>query len=328
LRPRMANSNSILQQTIARNIARRTPTDERQVTLLARSIYILPTRHGLLWALILFGMLLCSINYSVSLGYVLTFTLASAALVAMIFTYRNLWQLRLMAWPAESVFAGDAVYFNLQIQASHYLPRIFYIACDDGKNTHEQHSVMLQNTTDYSVRLKKSAKHRGWLTLGQLRLRSYYPLGLFSTWAWVNFKTRVLVYPMPKDFGLHPTSASDASATHDHVIAGQDDFAGLRRYRPGDNFSHIAWRTLAKDQELSTKAFESPAAQEIWLDWTQLTTLNTEDKLSQLCTWINHYHALGVQYGLRIPQQTIAPACNSAHRSRCLEVLALYPYAS
>ncbi|MBA3582175.1 MAG: DUF58 domain-containing protein [Gammaproteobacteria bacterium] len=322
-------ADNALQQAMARNLARRTPSDEHHVQLLSRSIYILPTRHGLLWALVLFGMLLCSINYSISLGYVLTFTLASAALVAMVFTYRNLWQLHISALPAAPVFAGDTVAFRMQIQAHHYFPRFFYIGADTDKlDTNEQLAIVLQNAERYLCTLSFTTKKRGWFALGKLRLRSYYPLGLFNTWGWVNFKTRILVYPKPRDFALKPRTASDTAGDDEQVIIGQDDFAGLRRYRPGDHFSQIAWRTLAKDQELSTKAFQSPAAQEIWLDWTALEKLNHEDKLSQLCYWINYYQGAGIQYGLRLPEQLILPACNDAHHRRCLEILALYPHVT
>ncbi|HWU82526.1 MAG TPA: hypothetical protein VN063_03450, partial [Methylophilaceae bacterium] len=40
--------------------------------LTRRHIYILPTRYGLLYGVILIGMLIGSINYTLSLGFFLT----------------------------------------------------------------------------------------------------------------------------------------------------------------------------------------------------------------------------------------------------------------
>ncbi len=55
-----------------------------------KRIFILPSRAGMLFAGAMLTMLLAAINYSLSLGYVLTFVLASVGLVSMLHTYRNL----------------------------------------------------------------------------------------------------------------------------------------------------------------------------------------------------------------------------------------------
>ena len=52
----------------------------QQITLDRRRIYALPTRYGILFAVMLFVMLLGSINYNNSLGFLLTFLLASMGL--------------------------------------------------------------------------------------------------------------------------------------------------------------------------------------------------------------------------------------------------------
>ncbi len=46
----------------------------------SRQIYIVPTRWGLLYAVMVFLLLLGSINYSLSLGFYLTFLLTSSGL--------------------------------------------------------------------------------------------------------------------------------------------------------------------------------------------------------------------------------------------------------
>src|SRR5665647_785602 len=54
-----------------------------QVTLTQRTVYILPTRPGLMLAVTLLVLLVASINYQLNLGYLLTFLLAGSALVGM-----------------------------------------------------------------------------------------------------------------------------------------------------------------------------------------------------------------------------------------------------
>jgi len=58
--------------------------------LTQRRLYILPTKQGLAFALLLFIMLLGSINYSNSLGYFLTFLLASLSVVTIFHTMKML----------------------------------------------------------------------------------------------------------------------------------------------------------------------------------------------------------------------------------------------
>src|SRR3546814_18705107 len=51
---------------------------------------LLPTRFGLVYMLMLIGMLVGSINYTLSLGFVVTFLLAGMGTMAMLHTWRNL----------------------------------------------------------------------------------------------------------------------------------------------------------------------------------------------------------------------------------------------
>ena len=57
------------------------------ITLDQRRIFILPTRRGLGFALVLVLMLLGDINYNLSLGYVLTFLLATLAVLSMLHAF-------------------------------------------------------------------------------------------------------------------------------------------------------------------------------------------------------------------------------------------------
>ena len=79
-----------LRQSVSDWIFRATVPEAPPVTLVQRRIFILPTRHGYGFAFVVLLLLLASINYSLSLGFVLTFLLGSMAGVAMLHTCRNL----------------------------------------------------------------------------------------------------------------------------------------------------------------------------------------------------------------------------------------------
>ncbi|WP_204320436.1 hypothetical protein, partial [Klebsiella pneumoniae] len=67
--------------------AKRTPREGR-IRLDRNHVYILPTAAGGGFALLLVVMLLTSLNYNVSLGFLLTFVLAGVAASAMWQTHR------------------------------------------------------------------------------------------------------------------------------------------------------------------------------------------------------------------------------------------------
>ena len=75
-----------------------------------RQLYILPTRYGALYACMLLAMLAGAINYTLSLGFALTFLLAGLGLVAMLHAWRNLAGITLEIAKAEPVFAGHRIY--------------------------------------------------------------------------------------------------------------------------------------------------------------------------------------------------------------------------
>src|SRR5690606_23369553 len=67
---------------------RRQGLDRNPIVLNRRRVYILPTRQGAAFGALLFAMLLGSMNYSSSPGFLLTFSLAALAFVAMNHTHR------------------------------------------------------------------------------------------------------------------------------------------------------------------------------------------------------------------------------------------------
>src|SRR5687768_16418037 len=102
-----------VRQSIADWIFRATIPELPPVTLVQRRIFILPTKQGYLFAYVLLLLLVGSINYNLSLGYLLTFLLMSMAGLAMLHTWRNLARLKLRPGRCDPVFAGDVAHFTI-----------------------------------------------------------------------------------------------------------------------------------------------------------------------------------------------------------------------
>ena len=292
------------------------------IILVQRRVFILPTRQGVAYAMTLLVMLIGSINYGLSLGFVLTFLLVGLGITAMLHTFRNLAHLHVTAGRVAPVFAGEHARFTMRLQNPGATDRY------EVGLTRDASAVEFRNIPaghDVLASVEVPAPRRGLMRPGRLTLFTRYPLGLFHAWSYLDLATQCVVYPRPAPPGVSlppEESAAGSGALHG---AGQEDFSGLRQYHAGASPRHIAWKAAARGAELLTKHFSGRADAELWLDWRYLpATMNVEQKLSQLARWVLDAHARGTTFGLRLPGATISMASGDAQRERCLEALALF----
>ncbi len=290
------------------------------VTLTQRRIFILPTRQGLALAFLLVLMLLGDINYNLSLGYVLTFLLATMAVMSMLHAFRNLAHLEIRAGHADAVFSGGTAQFVLHFHNHGKLPRCQLCLRDDHGNTA---SFDIPARQDSEIAFPVPAVKRGWLTLGKLTLYTEFPLGLFHAWSYLHFDTRCLVYPKPMA-GVPLPSGTAPDGAGKRSITGDDDFSGLRNYVAGDALPHIAWKAFARGQGLQVKQFSTPAGEELWLDIAAAPDRNDEDKLARMTRWVLDAEAQGLRYGLRLPDSELPAGNGTAQRDECLRRIALF----
>ena len=309
-----------LRQSISDWIFRASVPEIPPVTLVQRRIFILPTRQGYLFAVVLVILLLASINYTLSLGFVLTFLLASMAGTAMLHTWRNLAHLRLRPGRCDPVFAGETALFPVTVETP--ARARFSIAV---RRRDEDAIYADIGAGEFAVvTLPVVVAQRGVIRCGRLEVFTRYPLGLFHAWSYVDFDLAVIVYPRPDLLAGTPPALSRSDSEEGIPVAGDEEFNMLRPYRPGDTPRQIAWKALAREQGLLTKEFSATASSELWLDWDEARAAGVEARLSILCHWVLQAERFGQGYGLRLPGKAIAPSRGEAHRTRCLEALALF----
>ena len=300
-----------------------TPPERGTVVLVHRRVYIVPTRIGWLFGATVGILLVGSINYALSLGFVLTFMLAGMALAGMVHTARNLARVAITPGRSEPVFAGEPAQFRLHLEARTPFERPAVLARHVGSGA--QLVVDIPAGADTDVVLAVPAEKRGWLPMGRVMLETRYPLGLFRAWSYVEPDARCLVYPKPEGSPLPPPSADASGGSLQTSTPGSDDFSGLRNYQPADSPRHVAWKAAARSRELLTKQFSGEASARLWLDWQRLPArLGPEERLSRLAGWVLAAERLHAVYGLRLPGEEIEPGRGDAHRAACLKALALY----
>lgn len=286
-----------------------------------RHIYILPTRYGVIFLLMLLGMLVGSINYTLSLGFVMTFLLAGVGAMAMLHTWRNLAYLQIEGRRMEPVFAGEDAIFEIVVTETRQRPRYAVAAhLEDGEDIYAD----IAASGETILRLPKRTKKRGWLAARRITFHTEFPLSLFHVWSYVELDSRCLVYPHPL---LHsapvPASADQGAAGALDASSGDDDFAGHRTYQLGDSPRRIDWKASSREQGLFTKQFQGEAKSSLWFDWSLTPGADAEQRIQQLTRWVVDAHASRQSYGLRLPVEEIAPSTGEPHYRACLQALAL-----
>ena len=310
-----------LRQSVSDWIFRASVPETPPVTLVQRRIFILPTRQGYFFAIVVLLLLIFSINYALSLGFMLTFLLGSMAGVAMLHTWRNLAHLKLRPGRCEPVFAGETAHFSVTVETP--AQTRFAIGVSRKGDEPVYANVGAGEVTVMSMPVV--APRRGVLRCGRLEVFTRYPVSLFHAWSYVDFDLAVLVYPRPDPSGGTPPAQSRSASEEGIPIGGDEEFNMLRGYRPGDAPKLIAWKALAREQGLLTKEFSAMASSELWLDWEEAHAGASEARLSIMCHWVLQAERFGQSYGLRLPGTSIRPSRGEQHRARCLEALALFP---
>ncbi len=300
----------------------RTARQRRDMAVLdRRHVYILPTRSGMLFGLVLAGMLLGAINYSLSLGFVLAFWLGGLGVVAMLHTWRNLAHLAVSPGKTTPVFAGEPARFILMVRDANHRPR-YAIGLQHDKENPALGDIAADGHCSLSLTLPTT--RRGWFKPGRISVFTQFPLGLFHAWGYVELDSACLVYPHPAPPGLPlPSFSVDAQPHGSHATGGDEDFSGLRNYRIGDSLRRVDWKASSREQGMYTKEFEGQGQQVLWLKWEMVTGQDLETRISRLTRWLLDAHEAGLAWGLHLPARQIGPASGDAHLHDCLQALAL-----
>lgn len=297
------------------------PDGEGWMQLAPRSIYILPNRHGILFGMALFVMLIGSLNYGSNLGLLFTFLFAGIGLTTILHTWRNLAGVKCRVETATPVFAGSDAIFTVQLGENGDRERSSIQVTKNDADSGET-NIPVRNRVSRSLHVP--TRNRGEMALGRLKVSTRFPLGLLVAWAYADTTATVLVYPKPSSSQPLQSGPHYAKSEKGDKGVGADDFVGPRPYRPGDSPRHLDWKAFARERGLVTRQFGGDRAEEIWLDFEQFSGLENEERLSRLCRMILDASSEDVRYGLRLPEGEIEPSSGDAHKHHCLSALARF----
>jgi uncharacterized protein (DUF58 family) len=284
-----------------------------------RHIFVLPTTFGWGFGAMLVFMALGGLNFNNNMALMLVFLLGTIAQLTTFIAYRNLSGLKVDRVYAEPVFCGERALFRVFVSNADERHRFAVVV--GFKQPQDCRDIKLNSCETFH--LKHPTLTRGWLEMPSFRLETRFPLGLFKAWSWIFPKTRCLVYPAPANKAPPLPKPGHGQAGRAKNGDG-DQVHGLRKYQPGDSIHRVAWRASARHDELYSLEMESPREDAYELDWDLLKGGDIETRLSILTAWVIAADHKQLSYSLRLPGDHVPSGNGPDHRSKCLELLALY----
>lgn len=285
------------------------------VALHRRRIYILPTRSGLGFGLLLAVMLLGALNYQNNAALLLTCVLGATVVNSMLVAFRALDGLHLTRLRADTACAGDALTLHLQFDSGGRMRRALRVDLD-GDAVDFSLDVRSGETT-----IAMPTEHRGWTHMPRMRISCMQPFGLFRAWSWIAPSQDALVYPRPLSGPPPPPHAEDPQRRE----RGEDDYAQLREHRAGDPLKRVAWKASARNDRLLLRELDGAAADAPQrFEWNAMHGVDRETRIGRLAGWVSEAHAAGCGWTLVLPDgRELGPQADTAHYHRCMSALAL-----
>lgn len=303
-----------------RRFVRPRATEPLPIRLHRRRIYVLPTRYGLFFALLLATMTLGALNYNNNPALILCFLMLSLMLSAMLRGYLNLSGLRLESVIAVPVHAGALQQLRLRFVPSSRRLHEGLILERDGRRT----GFSIRDGAALVVELAVTTRRRGWMPAGRFKLYSRQPLGLFEVWSWLHPDTATLVWPALEKDPPAPPGAGGSNRPRPQRGSSDEPIA-LRDYRSGDPMRQVAWKHSARMDRLLVREYEEPDGSEQLFSWQALAPMSSDARARRLARWLYEASRQGQSITLVMPDARIGPGQGPSHLHACFRALALAP---
>ena len=273
-------------------------------------VQLRPTRLGLAFLVLIVLTLIGCVNYSLSLGYVLTFLLGGVWVVTAAQANRAARGLSAQLSLSPDAQAGE-VTLRAQVGAPTGAPptlagtpaELRVLATQAGAQTPLTLPLRLR-AEPQTVTLPVPGAVRGPLELGRVQVVVSDLLGLWQAWTPQAPGGPFLIAPAPEQTAPPAPTVPQAGGGQagERRSPGGEEFAGLRPYQASDGPRLVSWRHAARTGALVSREFDSPVAPVVALDWQATAALgDPEARLSRLSAWLHAARAQHRPIRLRLP---------------------------
>lgn len=279
----------------------------------------MPTAFGTAFGFMALVLFFMAAGYANNLIFIFFFMLISIVLTGMLLTNRNVHAVGLVSWRAEPLFAEEQGRVLFQFSNSKEFS-CWELEAHFLKNQERSSRLSLPGLSQIEISVPFFSLQRGLVDLPRVVLQSHFPFDLFR--AWRNFKVKsgsILVYPARKGSPQFPQTLAE-----EIYLSQTGLFRDHRLYQAGDSVRRIDWKASARRRDVLIKNFEETEKPTLKFTWSQTSHLEGfEERVSQLCLWIDEAERQGFAYSLKLDSREVPPGKGGEHWHNCLEILAL-----
>lgn len=261
-----------------------------------RALLPLGKIFSLFSALIVFIGIYKSINLLSLMGYFLFFALFFNAL----FASKRLRNIKVRRYFPDQLYAGVPGIYQIEVANFKNLIIPPWYLIDRSSDRGKGWAIpSLGAFARYYLQSRIIPQQRGYLELSKLELRGSYPFGLVQKRIWAEEKETVLVLPklglsrpgLMEGFVARLSTLDDTGSIARYHPMAQEEFHGLRVYRPGDSPRAIHWRTSARRGELMVRELEDFPGDDLLLviDLGKENNKDLESLISFAATVVHDY---------------------------------------
>ncbi len=299
-------------------------------------IYILPTKQGIFFTIMLFVVFIGSLNYNNNAGLALVSLLSAYLVWGFIKTEGHIAKIQIDNVATIPTQEND--YLTIQIIASNETNDcvegvrfgLEKVPCDLLNEMVVFH-VLPNGKSKISFKFKSKIEPflRGVYPLPRLVLSTKQPFGLARAWTYLWTDEKIIVHPKPEDgnppFPKTENRLEENGSGHKKNYLGHE-LHHIRPHRTGDAMKLISWKSTAKTNQLMVVEMEEPTSEILFLDFDDpsLLPLEYEFGISRFAKWIKIAEAEKKQWVCKIKNRVIRHNENEAV-NKAFELLAYLP---
>jgi uncharacterized protein (DUF58 family) len=286
----------------------------------SRNIYILPSKFGLVYVVLVLSLLTGAINYQISTIFLMTFLLAVVGLIS--------------AWETQLNLKGLSIQFISIEDAQQGVPAQLLLLIHSQEKM--RYSIEFQIGSDPKTRIEKipaeglqivlpvATFSRGVFPIPPIVISSNFPFGFFTVWSYAHFKESFYVYPQPLDPGFWPSPVmKDTISTQ--LLSGDEELYELKQVEhPWGEPNRIAWKIAAKGQGWYVKKMSSSEEHYVLFRLKDLPDIDLETKLQHLSYWLQTAESRTDIYALDLGITQTPYAQGEEHLKNSLRLLASF----
>lgn len=303
-----------LSDTISRKIAlRRRPV----FAVNWRRVYALPTRHGIMVGLAVFGVFAISVRIQHNMLLLLSVVLFVIFLISVIWAALNVHGLKAELHEEKVLLAKEPAQISFALAGRHYCYDLRMKLPEAAKKS-TAHPVQLYQRHN----LPFTPAHRGTHIAPPYMVETHFPFGLVRVWQWLSLPA-VCVAPSP-DFKRAALllSGNQRLADFENDERGEYNADSLETWQEGIPLSRISWKQYAAKDRLLYKTGAASGNDIVRLYFSDVALPDFEAVLRVLCAGVLLASEAGHPFELAL-KDGVSRRYNADEAQAALRVLAL-----